>query len=236
MKKIIVSFVALYAALGIYTASAATINVAEQYLSSTSYATPSEEQLSKFQTMLTSHDIDFAYFHGPSAVANFGFTCDGYTVDKETTTESPTDTFILVYKTSKWSYVNCIGPECTSKKNAVKAIIMQNSNGEQFAFILTSGNRWDPEKSSYYGCLNNTLTSVASNYSDAKIIICGMYQTSSYPLTNLASYLDTNGTHKYKLGGYTTYYAGSGEKANYAAFFVKTGVAGLRRLRLQRMK
>ena len=223
MKKIVVGLFGLM--LGAGVASATTVKVAEQYLSTTDYTSPNSVQLANFQNLLLQNNIDFAYFHGPESADKFGFTCDGYTVDKSASVsvKNLKDTFIVVYKTAKWTEVGSVEPNVVQNINAACAVIMQNSNGEQFAFILTSGNRWDSAKgSSYFGCVKDVISGVETNYPAAKIIACGMQQKSQYPLTVLASYFD--GTKSLQpMGGYTTYYASD---ANTAAFFVKTENSG----------
>ena len=74
------TFAGTLAALALVaTANAGTIRVFAEYIGTGSYSSPSQARKDAYANFLSTNNVDFGVFYGPSSAGNFGFTHADYT-------------------------------------------------------------------------------------------------------------------------------------------------------------
>ncbi|MBR4653013.1 MAG: InlB B-repeat-containing protein [Kiritimatiellae bacterium] len=131
-----------------------------QYLGG-NLTTPSAEQLTSYAAFLSTNNVDFGFFYGPTGAENFGLTAEGYTATTEYVSNMAKGGRVLVYKTAAWRVASHDSPQNTGTDTdpvwCERYVLERLSNGEQFAVVLFTGTRFDTGSSlAYEDYLSNT--------------------------------------------------------------------------------
>ena len=136
------TFASTLAALALVaTANAGTIRVFAEYIGTGSYSSPSQARKDAYANFLSTNNVDFGVFYGPSSAGNFGFTHADYTKSPSDKASGASGFHIFVYKKARWRLLEQYDMETASnKKNAANACVVEDkTTGEQFIFEMPSG-------------------------------------------------------------------------------------------------
>lgn len=177
-------------------------------------ASPTDAQQTEYRSFLSANNIDFGVFYGPTSAGNFGLTAEGYTARTAYVTKTSGGGRTLVYKTSAWRVAEHVAAAMTggSKTPWCEMYLMERiSNGEQFVFVLCTGERFD----------NGTYAYPVRNYANAKAdLYPGAWTLIGLPYANaLGVNYQGNGTCLSSAtiaGGYTRTLSASSTGAIFA--------------------
>ena len=168
------TFASTLAALALVaTANAGTIHVFAEYLGTGSYASPSQARQEAYAAFLENNDIDFGVFYGPSSAGNFGFTHADYTKSASDKASGVSGFHIFVYKTARWRLVQQYNMQTASnKKNSANACVVEDkTTGEQFAFVMSTGNTFRyVGQGSDISAISAIRSSCKTDYPNAKML------------------------------------------------------------------
>lgn len=146
MKRLLlVPALAIAAMLFAAQAHGGTARVFSQYLGG-NLASPSEAQQTSYASFLSTNNIDFGVFYGPTSASGFGLMAEGYSTEYEYKSGMGKGGRVLVYKTSDWSVVQHDAAEdrgSAKYPNWCSAYVVERkSNGEQFYVVMFTGERF----------------------------------------------------------------------------------------------
>ena len=181
------------------TANAGTARVFCQYLGG-NLASPTAEQQASYGAFLSTNNVDFGFFYGPTSAGNFGLAAEGYTATIEYVSGTTKGGRVLVYKTSAWRVASHDSPENVGSSKypnwCERYVLERLSNGEQFAVVLFTGTRFDKGSYLTYGTyLSNTPTL----YPGAWVLVALPYNGALYTSSSYSSIVASN----LSSGGYT---------------------------------
>ena len=156
------------------TAKAGTANVFCQNLGN--LASPTDAQQAEYRLFLSTNNIDFGVFYGPTSAGNFGLTAEGYTARTAYVSKTSGGGRTLVYKTSAWLVAEHVAAAMTggSKTPWCEMYLMERiSNGEQVVFVLCTGDRFD--KGTYADPVKAYANSQAASHPGAWTLIAVPY-------------------------------------------------------------
>ena len=153
MKKIFIA--TLFASFALVLASnAGTAKVFVQYLGG-NLKTPTEDQQASYAAFLSTNNVDFGVFYGPTSASGFGLTAAGYATEFEYVSGMNKGGRVLVYKTADWriaQHDEAVNQGTSKYPNWCNAYIVERkSNGEQFYVVMFTGSRFDKGSYLTYG-------------------------------------------------------------------------------------
>ena len=149
MKKLLIATLFASFAL-VLDSNAGTAKVFVQYLGG-NLKTPTGDQQASYAAFLSTNNVDFGVFYGPTSAGNFGLTAEGYATEFEYVSGMNKGGRVLVYKTADWriaQHDEAVNQGTSKYPNWCNAYIVERkSNGEQFYVVMFTGSRFD--KGSY---------------------------------------------------------------------------------------
>ena len=173
MKKTITMILGTVATAFALRAYGGTLKVFDEYLGTVSYSSPSQAQQEAYASFLEDNDIDFGVFYGPSSSGNFGLSHPDYTKSSGSSAGGIGGYHIFVYKTARWRLLKRYDMlTASNKKNSADACVVEDkTTGEQFAFVMPSGNAFpDVGQGSKLQPVTDTRAACRRDYTNAKLI------------------------------------------------------------------
>ena len=171
--KVVLSISMAIAAIFTPVAKAGTLNVFAEYIGTTAHLSPNADQQAAYAAFLENNDIDFGVFYGPSSSGNFGFSHADYSKSSGSSAGGTGGFHIFVYKKARWTLLKRYDMQTASnKKNSADACVLQDKiTGEQFAFVMPSGNAFpDVGQGSKLAPVTNTRSACRTDYPNAKML------------------------------------------------------------------
>ena len=207
------------------TAKAGTARVFVQYLGG-NLKTPTDDQQTSYAAFLSTNNVDFGVFYGPTSASNFGLTAEGYTATLEynSGTSSYGGGRVLVYKTALWDVDTHYSPENyydSGKMWCESYVMKRKSNGELFLVVFCTGNRFD--KASYCNPLRTYAAGKLALHPEAWTLIALPNNSSLGKMYSDANVLSSNLTGN----GYTRRPTVSGTGAIFAKNHATLSTSGV---------
>ena len=174
MRKVVLAISMALAVIFVPRAHGGTIHVFAEYIGGASYSSPGTERQAAYASFLEDNDIDFGVFYGPSSSGNFGFSHADYTKSSGSSAGGTGGYHIFVYKTARWQLLKRYSMSTASnKKNSADACVVEDKNtGEQFIFLMPSGNTFPYVNSgSAIAPVTGMRSSSQSEYPNARLIV-----------------------------------------------------------------